>query len=210
MAVTQAWLINILTDEQVAFIERVHKRRIANLEEIVEACNMWVPERTRAGAQYVPSCAAYNFDNASMWLEQLPQIRKFDILVGMHGAGLSNSYFMRRGSSFVEILPCHFGFDFQDSYYRDPHRIENGVFGFKVRVQRQELCTRPKLETNLEELNWAEGPNFVWINLDRDQDVRLDWKVLEDTFNRIVSLGGSRDHYMAMLLQRPWFFDLLM
>lgn len=70
--------------------------------------------------------------------------------VGMHGAGLSNSYFMRRRSSFVEILPCRFGFDWQDSYYRDPHRIENCVFGFKLRIQTPELCSRPSLEKNLE------------------------------------------------------------
>jgi hypothetical protein len=60
------------------------------------------------------------------------------------------------------------------------------------------------------DLNWAEGPHFVSVNLDRDQDVWLEWSVLAETFDRIVSLGGSRDHYMAMLLQRPWYFDLTM
>ncbi len=59
-------------------------------------------------------------------------------------------------------------------------------------------------------MNWAEGPGFVWVNLDRDQDVSLDWSVLLETFNRILSLEGSRDHYMAMLTQHPWFFDLVM
>lgn len=65
-------------------------------------------------------------------------------------------------------------------------------------------------ECGLADLNWEEGPGFVWVNLDRDQDVRLNWEVMEETLNRIVSLGGSRDHYMAMLFQRPWFFDLVM
>ncbi len=66
---------------QVAFINRTHKRRILNLEEVVGQCNEWVPE---GHAGVVPECAAYNFDDPSTWIDQLPHIREIDILVGPH------------------------------------------------------------------------------------------------------------------------------
>lgn len=60
----------------------------------------------------------------------------------MHGAGLVNSYFLREGSSFVEIFPCRTGAEHIFASFREPHRIEGGVFGLSLFVRNESLCTK--------------------------------------------------------------------
>jgi hypothetical protein len=64
----------------------------------------------------------------------------------MHGAGLVNSYFLREGSSFVEIFPCRTGAEHVFASFREPQRIEGGVFGLSLFVRNESLCTQYKPE----------------------------------------------------------------
>ena len=64
---------------RIAFIERKHKRRIMNFEELVASCNMWqLPEGTRYKKV---ECWAINLDDSHKYLENLSQLRSVDALV---------------------------------------------------------------------------------------------------------------------------------
>ena len=65
---------------RIAFIERKHKRRIMNFEELLSSCNSWqLPEGTRYNKV---ECWAINLDNADKYMENLSQLRSVDVLVG--------------------------------------------------------------------------------------------------------------------------------
>jgi hypothetical protein len=55
----------------------------------------------------------------------------------MHGAGRVNSYFLREGSSFVEIFPCRTGAEQLFASFREPQRIEGKVFGLSLFVRNE-------------------------------------------------------------------------
>jgi hypothetical protein len=60
--------------------------------------------------------------------------------VGMHGAGLVNSYFLPQGSGFVEIFPCGTGGSPLFDSFREPHRIEAGAIGVSLFISNWTLC----------------------------------------------------------------------
>ena len=66
---------------RIAFIERKHKRRIVNFEELLSSCNTWqLPEGTRYDRV---ECWSINLDDADRYMENLSQLRAVDVLVGV-------------------------------------------------------------------------------------------------------------------------------
>lgn len=64
---------------RIAFIERKHKRRIVNFEELVASCNLWqLPEGTKYKRV---ECWAINLDSSDKYLENISQLRSVDALV---------------------------------------------------------------------------------------------------------------------------------
>lgn len=64
---------------RIAFIERRHKRRITNFNELVEQCNLWqLPEGTKYSRV---ECWAINLDDPNKYLENISQLRSVDALV---------------------------------------------------------------------------------------------------------------------------------
>lgn len=66
--------------------------------------------------------------------------------VGSHGAGLINHMFMRKGTSFIEIVPCGFDDPFHDDSFQVPARVQNYQFGFKLTIVSPMLCSRSQAE----------------------------------------------------------------
>ena len=66
--------------------------------------------------------------------------------VGSHGAGLINHMFMRKGTSFLEIVPCGFDDPFHDDSFQVPARVQNFQFGFKLSIVSPMLCSRSQAE----------------------------------------------------------------
>ena len=87
----------------LTFIDRKEKRLLVNKEEYISILKSKFP----AVKIELVDFAAFSFT------EQLKIIRRTDILVGVHGAGLTHGMFMPPGSTMVEILPsgvAHKGF----------------------------------------------------------------------------------------------------
>jgi EGF domain-specific O-GlcNAc transferase len=79
----------------LTFIDRKEKRLLVNKAEYLETLKTKFPS---------VEIKAVNFATHS-FVEQLKIVRGTDILVGVHGAGLTHGMFLPEGSTMVEILP---------------------------------------------------------------------------------------------------------
>ena len=87
----------------LTFIDRKEKRLLVDKEEYIATLKANFPDVKIE----VVNFAAFSF------AEQLKIVGRTDILVGVHGAGLTHGMFLPRGSTLVEILPpgvTHKGF----------------------------------------------------------------------------------------------------
>ena len=110
----------------LTFIDRREKRRLIGKEDFVEELKKTYPD---VKVQMV-NFAAIPFS------EQLKVIRDTDVLVGVHGAGLTHGLFLAPGSAMVEILPADFhhkGFrnlaQLLGHRYFSSHAVSNGTKG---------------------------------------------------------------------------------
>ncbi|KAJ2981389.1 hypothetical protein NQ176_g2048 [Zarea fungicola] len=85
-------------DVAVTFVDRKGSRELVDQDAHIEALR-----------KAVPHMQLEVVDFASMPLaEQIKVARRTDVLVGVHGAGLTHAMFMKPGSVLVEILPIDF------------------------------------------------------------------------------------------------------
>ena len=87
----------------LTFVDRKEKRRLINKDLYVEKLRSKFP---------AVKIQMVNFATLS-FVEQIRIARRTDILVGVHGAGLTHALFQRPGSAVVEIIPhslAHKGF----------------------------------------------------------------------------------------------------
>ena len=82
---------------RVGFISRRRKRFVLNELELARAA-----EALGAEAVLLP------LEHMTLY-EQLRALRGLDVLVGVHGSGLNNALFMRRGAALVQLLPWNLG-----------------------------------------------------------------------------------------------------
>ncbi|GAB0137946.1 hypothetical protein EsDP_00006196 [Epichloe bromicola] len=86
------------TGVNAKFIHRGGFRKLINETELIESVNKAVPHIR---------LEIVDFANLSI-AEQFKMIRETDLLVGVHGAGLTHTMFLPPGSAVVEILPSGF------------------------------------------------------------------------------------------------------
>ena len=72
--------------------------------------------------------------------------RALIVQVGVHGAGLINSFFMRPGSAMVEIFPCRFPADWASHYFWRPALVERRIMPFQIHMQDEARCQPSQLE----------------------------------------------------------------
>jgi Sec-independent protein translocase protein TatA len=89
-------------------------RQLINVKELLEQCNRWQFETT-SGEQLAASCA--EAETASL-LTGMAAAQEADVFVGMHGANMANGWFMRPGSSMIELQP--YGFDSSPAHLQYP------------------------------------------------------------------------------------------
>jgi protein O-GlcNAc transferase len=80
------------------FIRRTNTRKLINETELVESARKTVPHL---------NIEIVDFATIS-FAEQLKIVRETDLLIGVHGAGLTHTMFLPPGSAVVEILPGKF------------------------------------------------------------------------------------------------------
>lgn len=80
---------------RVTWIDRVEKRRLVDQERLLEAAKAKIPHVDLQSVDF----AGLTF------CEQVQIIRNTDVLVGVHGAGLTHGMWLQPGSTMAEVIP---------------------------------------------------------------------------------------------------------
>ena len=143
----QRAVLRVLLERRVG--RGMQGRSFANADELVEMCKRHgMPqqrggegEHRHEGLGVTLQCDTHMFGRLGL-AEDLRRVRAADVLVGMHGAGLTNAFFMRRRSALVEVRP--YGFDglWPDSYFRNMLRLARPqkIFHMLLSIGSPELC----------------------------------------------------------------------
>jgi len=126
--------LRVLIDQRTA--KGMRGRVIGNIPHLLTMC-------ARDGPTIGVECTNYTFGVRGLRAD-VTAVRQADVLVGMHGSGLTNGFFMRRRSALVEVRP--FGFDgaWADLYYKEPfahpRNEQPRVFYSTIVIGSPELC----------------------------------------------------------------------
>ncbi|KAG2422939.1 hypothetical protein HXX76_015690 [Chlamydomonas incerta] len=161
-------------------------RNIKNLQDLLDACKEADKRGFSAGGFTGISCAATSFSDAatgrvsrSRFLANVAAVRTAHVLVVVHGAGASNSWWMRQGSSaLVELRPCLFGTKYgswPDKYLPPQHqKSRDKIRFFALNVEDPEQCENGDIEAGLFNKSIAKG-SLTWDHsyFARDKHLRL-------------------------------------
>lgn len=161
---------------RVVYIRREGRRRLHNIDEHVAACNAW--RSTRSADDPRPSCEAYTFGGGLV--QALPLLRRTDVLIGPHGADMTNGLALHAGATVVELLPptqkgcpCHM---YQAQFASEPGRILH----YTASTRNESHAVR------------ASRPGtFGTYNADFVVDVEVTRRILE----RVVEVGGRHERW---------------
>ena len=125
----QSSIIRVLIERR--FSKGMKGRSLANLDELLSRCSQ----------DASLACTTHTFGAAGLAAD-MRAVRAADVLVGLHGAGLANAWFMRRRSVVVEVRPYGFDGSWPDSYFRSPIRAVSPprIFHLTVAIGAPELC----------------------------------------------------------------------
>ena len=129
-----ARILRVLFDERAQ--RGMRSRQIGNTPSLLARCAL---EGTSLGIE----CANHTFGVHGLAAD-VAVVRAADVLVGMHGSGLTNGFFMRRGSALIEVRPYGFEGGSANRYYKEPLEHPKGepvrVFYMSIAIGSPELC----------------------------------------------------------------------
>ena len=168
---------------RVVFVNRTRtkfSRSLANLGYLLKSC----ARHPRFIPGWRVECHAHEFGRGLA--ADVISARHSDVLVGTHGAGLANAFFMRRGASLVEVRPYRFEGTWPDRYFRAWSALEQAVHYYQVTSGSAALSIPQPVENV-----------SIWDA--RDHAVRLPWRTLKDVLGAVVAVGGVRESYVRQL-----------
>ncbi|KAI3439058.1 hypothetical protein D9Q98_001468 [Chlorella vulgaris] len=90
---------------RVLFISRSPKvavRQILNMDELLERCQAWKYTDPASSIQFAAECGVWQ--PGSDLQSTIAAVRGADIMVGRHGAGMTNGFFMKDGAAMVDVF----------------------------------------------------------------------------------------------------------
>jgi len=159
-----------------AWADDVEGRRISNLDALVTACS----------STPAFECAAINFEEMRI-NDTLAAMLSTDVLIGVHGAGISNAAFLRPGAIVIEMFPRTFVEAASWGRMQHSYVARLGVNHVPLLVNE----THPHCISRQ-----MDGPGLVehW----RDCDVVVDWETIL-AYVQMASKAGGLAARMAML-----------
>ena len=173
---------------KILLSKRTTKRRVVDwdvLEYFVRSLASAVTEATGVDVSVeVVEFGLLSFE------QQATAAASADILMGMHGADLTNVMFMRRGSVLIELNPVFF---FENRFFEIANNLgvhymawtcthEDCAFGGSMRQRFRSIAAQAQYEKNTRTMEW-QGERFVWP---ADRPVGLSCPHC----NALVSRGG--------------------
>lgn len=189
---------------RVLFLDRLptelDMRSILNIEELLAWCNSYRPPKN-GSIQYSKAVCIKHVLGANI-SEDLSYLRETDILVGLHGSGLVNSFFMRKYSSLVEIRPWRFR-RWPNIYLKKytKERESDSIFWWGLNMDLEQN-SRPG---DLEKLKRGSRNTYA-----RDRHVMVNATALGHIFNQIVEVGRNVTLYRQKRDSYQYYFNELL
>jgi len=176
---------------QVTMIKRKKNRLLLNEKELLEEMSR------REGARV----SGYCFEDLD-FAEQVRIISESDILIGMHGAGMAHLFFLRPGSTLIEIFP----YKFRKSVYQNfAHMIGLTYLSFQNEFPERTFFPKVKGLSKEEILAKPMRMNSqVWRDVWRNQDTLLDIPSFMKLFDMALEKQSRVTTFDAWSLQ--WGF----
>ena len=172
---------------RVLFVNRTRTkfpRSLYNLRLLLQRCeNQGARERWAPGWRV--RCTPHEFGAGSL-ADDVRAARSADVLVGTHGAGLANAFFLPKGGSLVEVRPYNFEGPWPDKYFRALTSLERSIHYYQVTSGSASLS----IPTPLDNVS-------VWDA--RDHAVRLPWRTLVEVLKSIIRVNGGTQRYLDLL-----------
>ena len=163
---------------RVTFIQREGRRRLHNLDAHLAACNAWQPQGRRH--DLVVHCQAHNFRTGLQ--AAIPLLRQTDVLIGPHGADMTNGLVLHAGATVVELLPpiqrgcpC---FMYQKAFAAEKHLLH-----YTASTQNKSAAVHT-------------GPKSTWRTYNSDFVVPVE--VTERVLAKVVDVGGNPRVFRTM------------
>ena len=184
-------------------------RRLLNAEELLRECGgeggvfelalptpamLWYAGggALSAGASTAPrghtpnrtliSCSMHEWGGGSGLAGDVAKMQATDVLVAVHGAGLTNMGFLRPGASVIEVRPSHFLPSNADRFYRPLARDSSAIKWWGVLTYRG-FEVPGEMETA------KIGNPDAWA---RERDVVLPWGVLTSALGKVLPLSWEQ------------------
>jgi len=159
---------------RVLIFERVRRRRILNLPELVQACSRWRPPLHFGFHDLEVECKTVNFSQGI--LQHASTLRRADVFISMHGADMVNGLALHSGATIMEILPPR------------PHPCDTSSFFFAFTNERRHTFF---YRAYSDQLSYSSSP----VTGGRNADVQVPPALIEALLNRTVQVGGDPDRY---------------
>jgi hypothetical protein len=97
---------------------RTNTRNIMNLRQLMTWCRGLNDTllKTMTTPYKSAHCVVHRMNRM---IKDISLVRHFDVVVGLHGSGLFNAFFMDPGSSIIEVRPTEFNGGWPNQYVRD-------------------------------------------------------------------------------------------
>ena len=155
-------------------------RRVLNAASVLESC------RSSGGVDILGArvpivCESYEFARAEGggMAGDVAKMQATDVLVAVHGAGLTNMGFLRPGASVIEIRPATFDSSNADRFFRPLARDSGAIKWWGV------LLPQPLLTPGAMEVARAGNSD----KYGRDKDVRVPWGALAAAVSSVAGLS---------------------
>jgi hypothetical protein len=153
-------------------------RRVLNAAALLADC-AFAGTIIVGGAPVRVSCEAWAFGSGPRGLaDDAAKLDGTDVLVGVHGAGLTNLGFLRPGATVIEARPSKFRGENGDRFYR-PLAASSGVLKWWGVVLFRDYEPKGRLEAA------GVGNPDQW---GRDRDVILPWRALAAALGEVLPL----------------------
>jgi len=142
------------TNPLVVTIVNRPSRGILNAEELMAVCN------NSTLAEYL-SCNLHNF--GAEWVTDLRIAHTTDVLIGQHGAALTNMLFLKPYSHVVEVRPCEYP-AWLDGHFKTVSERAGFILRFWIAYSQREHCKPGPMEAmNIGESSvYARDRSVLW------------------------------------------------
>ena len=133
-------------------------------------------------------CEVHDFGRQGLAAD-MRRVREVDVLVGTHGAGLANCFFMRPGASLIEVRPFGFEGKWPDQYFKSILPLEqHQVHFYQISTGDPSLMHPPP------SMGRAAIAQPGWVTRE-GRDTELPWHNLWEVLRTVMITNRSRWRY---------------